>query len=73
MPAEPKAAAPAEEPHYGREGASPLDQRFSFDQFVVGKPNEFAYACARRVAERPSSPASIRSSSTAASAWARPI
>ena len=24
--------------------------------FVVGKPNEFAYACARRVAERPSSP-----------------
>lgn len=46
----------AEEPLYGREGASPLDQRFSFDQFVVGKPNEFAYACARRVAERPSSP-----------------
>ena len=23
--------------------------------FVVGKPNEFAYACARRVAERPGS------------------
>ncbi len=33
-----------------------LDQRFSFDAFIVGKPNEFAYACARRVAERPSSP-----------------
>ena len=58
-PAEPKVEARAEttdEPLYGREGASPLDQRFSFEQFVVGKPNEFAYACARRVAERPSSP-----------------
>ena len=33
-----------------------LDPRFTFDGFVVGKPNEFAYACARRVAERPSSP-----------------
>jgi chromosomal replication initiator protein len=32
-----------------------LDQRFSFDNFVVGKPNEFAYACARRVAELPAS------------------
>jgi chromosomal replication initiator protein len=28
-----------------------LDPRFTFDQFVVGKPNEFAYAAARRVAE----------------------
>ncbi len=28
-----------------------LDKRFTFDQFVVGKPNEFAYAAARRVAE----------------------
>jgi chromosomal replication initiator protein len=29
----------------------PLDPRFTFGSFVVGKPNEFAYACARRVAE----------------------
>jgi chromosomal replication initiator protein len=36
--------------------AVPLDPRFTFDAFVVGKPNEFAYACARRVAEQPSSP-----------------
>jgi chromosomal replication initiator protein len=36
--------------------AAPLDSRFTFEGFVVGKPNEFAYACARRVAERPSSP-----------------
>ena len=33
-----------------------IDPRFTFDAFVVGKPNEFAYACARRVAEQPSSP-----------------
>ena len=32
-----------------------LDPRFTFDGFVVGKPNEFAHACARRVAEQPSS------------------
>ncbi len=34
---------------------SSFDMRFAFDSFVVGKPNEFAYACARRVAERPAS------------------
>ena len=28
-----------------------LDPRFVFENFVVGKPNEFAYAAARRVAE----------------------
>jgi chromosomal replication initiator protein len=32
-----------------------LEPRFTFQSFVVGKPNEFAYACARRVAERPAS------------------
>jgi chromosomal replication initiator protein len=31
--------------------SAPLDVRFSFDNFVVGKPNEFAYAAARRVAD----------------------
>ncbi len=30
-----------------------LDPRFTFESFVVGKPNEFAYACARRVADTP--------------------
>ncbi len=30
---------------------SPLDSRFKFDSFVVGKPNELAHAAARRVAE----------------------
>ena len=33
-----------------------IDPRFTFEAFVVGKPNEFAHACARRVAEHPSSP-----------------
>jgi chromosomal replication initiator protein len=35
-------------------GTSPgaaLDARFTFDRFVVGKPNELAHAAARRVAE----------------------
>ena len=31
--------------------AAPLDQRFTFDSFVVGKPNELAHAAARRVSE----------------------
>ena len=36
--------------------SAPLDPRFTFDTFVVGKPNEFAHACARRVAEKPATP-----------------
>ena len=37
----------------GSDAASgaPLDARFTFDTFVVGKPNELAHAAARRVAE----------------------
>ena len=31
--------------------AAPLDARFTFDSFDVGKPNELAHAAARRVAE----------------------
>ncbi len=31
--------------------SAPLDPRLTFDNFVVGKPNEFAYAAAQRVAE----------------------
>ena len=51
------AASRADEPAEPRatDMASALDPRFSFDAFVVGKPNEFAYACARRVAEHPAS------------------
>lgn len=31
--------------------SSPLDPRFTFENFVVGKPNELAFAAARRVSE----------------------
>jgi chromosomal replication initiator protein len=31
--------------------AAPLDPRFTFENFIVGKPNELAHAAARRVAE----------------------
>ena len=31
--------------------SAPLDPRYTFDNFVVGKPNEFAHAAAQRVAE----------------------
>ena len=34
-----------------RDIGAPLDSRFTFENFVVGKPNEFAYAAARRVAD----------------------
>ncbi|WP_230383114.1 chromosomal replication initiator protein DnaA [Paracoccus shanxieyensis] len=37
--------------HAEEELTAPLDQRFTFDNFVVGKPNELAHAAARRVAE----------------------
>jgi chromosomal replication initiator protein len=50
-PVEPVPASAAER---AAEGGL-LDPRFSFENFVVGKPNEFAHACARRVAERPAS------------------
>jgi len=40
---------------YGRLGA-PLDPRFTFEDFVVGKSNEFASAAARRVAESDTPP-----------------
>ena len=41
----------------GNDGISaPLDPRFTFGNFVVGKPNELAFAAARRVAEAVSAP-----------------
>jgi chromosomal replication initiator protein len=36
---------------FSGENAADLDPRFTFDNFVVGKPNELAYAAARRVAD----------------------
>ncbi len=52
MPAEtPKPTAPATVAADQELPGSPLDSRFKFDSFVVGKPNELAHAAARRVAE----------------------
>tara|TARA_B100000579_G_C22797538_1_gene837972 strand:- start:47 stop:1435 length:1389 start_codon:yes stop_codon:yes gene_type:complete len=36
---------------YPGDFGAPLDPRFTFDNFVVGKPNELAFAAAKRVAE----------------------
>ena len=33
--------------------SAPLDPRYTFNNFVVGKPNEFAHAAAKRIAESP--------------------
>ena len=47
-PATPAPAAPAAQNGFS---AAPLDKRFTFDSFVVGKPNELAHAAAKRVSE----------------------
>ncbi|MBR0657339.1 chromosomal replication initiator protein DnaA [Plastoroseomonas arctica] len=44
---------PGAKPDARVDWSAPLETRFTFDTFIVGKPNEFAYACARRVAEKP--------------------
>ncbi|TMV10673.1 chromosomal replication initiator protein DnaA [Arenibacterium halophilum] len=50
--AKPDAEAPARvEDQSSVLQAAPLDARFTFDTFVVGKPNELAHAAARRVSE----------------------
>ncbi len=43
--------APVAPAHGPDDFGAPLDPRYRFDNFVVGKPNEFAHAAARRVAE----------------------
>jgi chromosomal replication initiator protein len=56
-PAPTRAVKPAARPSANRSvpvedlPGAPLDARFTFDSFVVGKPNELAHAAARRVAE----------------------
>jgi chromosomal replication initiator protein len=49
--AAPDRAAPATPEAGSRVPTAPLDDRFTFDRFVVGKPNELAHAAAKRVAE----------------------
>ncbi len=56
---DPAAGAETTAPANGRDASddpltsAPLDPRFTFDSFVVGKPNELAHAAARRVADSP--------------------
>ena len=50
----PASAEPAAAPQPAARGhlpGAPLDARFTFDTFVVGKPNELAHAAAKRVSE----------------------
>jgi len=49
--AEAPATATAPRAAEGELPGAPLDARFTFDNFVVGKPNQLAHAAARRVAE----------------------
>ncbi|SNR33940.1 chromosomal replication initiator protein DnaA [Paracoccus sediminis] len=56
VPAKPQrpvasAAAPATARAARPDMGAPLDPRYTFSNFVVGKPNELAHAAARRVAE----------------------
>ena len=46
-----KEEKPVAAPEDGGLPGAPLDARFTFQSFVVGKPNELAHAAARRVAE----------------------
>jgi len=54
-------AEPAAALEIGEDRAQPsgLDPRFTFENFVVGKPNELAHAAARRVAESCASPVRV--------------
>ena len=44
-------AVPQSSDESDRELSAPLDARFTFDSFIVGRSNELAHAAARRVAE----------------------
>ncbi len=48
---EPEPKAPLAEIGPSADVSAPLDPRCTFDNFVVGKPNELAFAAAKRVAE----------------------
>ncbi|WP_305969665.1 MULTISPECIES: chromosomal replication initiator protein DnaA [unclassified Mameliella] len=50
-PASPEPAAAPQPAARGHLPGAPLDARFTFDTFVVGKPNELAHAAAKRVSE----------------------
>ena len=47
----PAESQPQESPSASESLSSPLDPRFTFDNFVAGQPNELAHGAARRVAD----------------------
>jgi chromosomal replication initiator protein len=50
----PAAAAPVSQSRFDWDGAAQLNQRYTFDAFVIGNGNQFAHAACQAVAERPS-------------------
>ena len=71
----PAQAAPAgrEQAAFDWHSASQLNPRYQFDGFVAGPGNQFALASAHRPLQSALPRPTTRSSSTAASAWARRI
>ena len=55
-PNRPSQSDPPRSPDDRGQLSGPLDPRFTFENFIVGKPNELAHAAARRVAEACASP-----------------
>jgi chromosomal replication initiator protein len=58
-PVEPSAGRDAADATDLKDVSASLDPRFTFENFVVGKPNELANAAARRVAEAAASPGRV--------------
>jgi chromosomal replication initiator protein len=48
------APAPVSQSRFDWDGAAQLNQRYTFDAFVIGNGNQFAHAACQAVAERPS-------------------
>ena len=50
----PPAGTPGSQSRFDWDGAAQLNQRYTFDAFVIGNGNQFAHAACQAVAERPS-------------------